>query len=160
MAKEEAKKEMVASEGARRLMPFVDADRWFDDFFRRPFSTIGFPRFKVAAAEEIVPDVDMFEDGGDVVVKAEIPGMKKEDIDVTLTDGAITISGEKKKEQEIKKKNYYKWERSYGSFCRTLSLPAEIQADKVKSTFKDGVLEIRMPKTEQAKSKEVKVKVD
>lgn len=146
MAKEKGKKELVTSEGARFI------DRWFDDFFGR--------RFASATVDEIMPDVDMFEDGGDVVVKAELPGIKKEDLEVTLTDGAITISGEKKKEKEIKKKDYYKWERSYGSSCRTLSLPAEVQADKVKSTFKDGVLEVRMPKSEQARSKEVKVKVE
>ncbi|HYA13460.1 MAG TPA: Hsp20/alpha crystallin family protein [Syntrophales bacterium] len=160
MAKEEAKKEVAKSEGARPLVPFLDAERWFDDFFRRAFTPISFPRLRVTATEDIMPDVDMFEDGGDIVVKAELPGIKKEDLEVTLTDDAITISGEKKKEEEIKKKDYYKWERSYGSFYRTLSLPAEVQADKVKSTFKDGVLEIRMPKSEKAKSKEVKVKVE
>jgi len=146
MAKEKEKKELVTSEGARFI------DRWFDDFLGR--------RFAPATVDEIMPDVDMFEDGGDIVVKAELPGIKKEDLEVTLTDGAITISGDKKKEKEIKKKDYYKWERSYGSFCRTLSLPSEVQADKVKSTFKDGILEVRMPKSEQAKSKEVKVKVE
>jgi HSP20 family protein len=159
MAKEETKKEMVKSEGAWPVMTYWDVDRWFDDFFRRP-SALGFPRLRTAVIEDLIPDVDMFEDNGDVVVKAELPGIKKEDLEVTLTDGAITISGEKKKEEEIKKKDYYKWERSYGSFCRTLRLPAEIQSEKVKSTFKDGVLEVRMPKSETAKSKEVKIEVN
>jgi HSP20 family protein len=171
--KEEPKEEMVKSERKRPLSPFWNADRWFTDVLkeplwnadrwfagslRKPFALINFPGF--VSTENIMPDVDIFEDGGDVVVKAELPGIKKDDLEVTLTDDTITISGEKKKEEKIQKKGYYKLERSYGSFCRTFSLPAEIQADKVKSTFKDGVLEVRMPKSEKTKSKEVKVKVE
>ncbi len=110
--------------------------------------------------EDISPSMDVFEEGEDIVVKAELPGIKKEDIDIRLTDGMITISGEKKKEDEIKRKDYYKWERSYGSFCRSFELPAEVEKDKVKSTFKDGVLEIRMPKSKEAIQKEVKIKVE
>ena len=158
MTKEEEKKEIVKSE-SRPLMPFRDLDKWFEDIFPRPFAPFSFPRLRIAA-EEIMPDVDIFQTDKDVVLKAELPGMKKEDIDVTLTAGTITISGEKKKEDEVKKKDYYKYERSYGSFCRTFSLPAEVKADKVKSTFRDGVLEVIMPKSEEAKKKEVKVKIE
>jgi HSP20 family protein len=79
---------------------------------------------------------------------------------VNLVDHSLTIKGEKKKEDEVKEENYYRAERSYGSFVRTLELPKEVHADKVKATFKNGVLEIRMPKTEQAKAKEIKVKVE
>jgi HSP20 family protein len=158
MAKEEGK-EMVRSEG-RPLMPLKDLDRWFDDIFFRPFTPFSFPRLRMTAAQEVMPDVDIFESDGDVVMKAELPGMKKGDIEVKLTDGTITISGEKKQEEEVKKKDYYKVERTYGSFCRTFSLPTEVKADKAKSTFKDGVLEVRMPKSEEAKSKEVKVKIE
>ncbi len=157
---EEKTKELTKTQAARPLTPLWDLERMFDDFFRRPFTPVGFPRFRFASAEEIVPSVDIFEAEGDVVLKAELPGMKKEDIKVTLTDTDITISGEKKKEEEVKRKDFYKYERSYGSFCRTFSLPAEVKADKVKSIFKDGVLEVRMPKSEKAKSKEVKVKVE
>ena len=155
MAKEEGKE--IARSERRPLMPLRDIDRWLDDFFMRPFAL---PRARMSAMQEIMPDVDIFESDGDVVMKAELPGMKKEDIEVTLSDGSITISGEKKQEEEIKKKDYYKVERSYGSFCRTFSLPSEVKADKAKSTFKDGVLEVRMPKSEEAKSKEVKVKIE
>jgi HSP20 family protein len=159
MAEEKAK-ELMKTEATRPLTPVWELERMFDDFFRRPFAPISFPRLRFAAAEEIVPSVDIFEAEGAVVLKAELPGMKKEDIEMTLTDSDITISGEKKKEEEVKRKDFYKYERSYGSFCRTFSLPAEVQADKVKSTFKNGVLEVRMPKSEKAKSKEVKVKVE
>jgi HSP20 family protein len=94
------------------------------------------------------------------VVKAELPGMKKEDIDVSLTEDTITISGEKKKEEKIEKKDYYSLERSYGSFKRSFSLPAEVQTEKASAKFKDGVLEIRIPKTEEAKKKEKKVLIE
>jgi HSP20 family protein len=158
MAEEKAK-ELVKSEGARLPMGPLDLDKWFDESFLRPFSLFGLSRRR-GAAEEVVPTVDIFESNGDVVLKAELPGIKKDDIEITLSDGSITISGEKKKESEVKKKDYYKWESSYGSFCRTFALPAEVQGEKAKSTYKDGVLEVRLPKTEAAKSKEVKVKIE
>jgi HSP20 family protein len=94
------------------------------------------------------------------VVKAELPGMEKDNIDVTLSDNRLTIKGEKKKEEEVNKKGYYRSERSYGSFVRSLELPSEVQTDKIKAAFKNGVLEIRLPKTEQAKKKETRVKID
>jgi HSP20 family protein len=115
---------------------------------------------RFSLSQEIMPLVDIFDEKGDVVIKAELPGINKEGIDVTLTDETITISGEKKKEEEVKKKDYCRWECSYGSFCRTFSLPSEVQTDKVKTRMKDGVLEVRIPKTEEAKKKEAKVKSD
>ncbi|MRR17196.1 MAG: Hsp20/alpha crystallin family protein [Deltaproteobacteria bacterium] len=153
----EEKKELVRSE-MHPMMTLRNFDKWFDDILPRPFTPF-FPRLR-GMEEELMPEVDIFEANGDLVLKAELPGMKKEDIEVTLTDGMITISGEKKKEDEVKKKDYYKLERSYGSFCRSFSLPAEVKGDQVKSTFKDGILEVRMPKSEEAKSKEVKVKIE
>lgn len=141
-------------------MPSIwNMEKWFEDFFRRPFPSLAVPRPRMAELEEFAPTVDVFEEGNEVVVKAELPGMKKEDIDITLTEDSITLSGEKKKETEEKKRDYYRWECSYGSFRRTFSLPANVQKDKVKADFKDGVLEIRMPKTEEAVKSEVKVKI-
>jgi HSP20 family protein len=156
---EEKGKEVVKPEVVRHPMALLDMDKWFDEALLRPFAPFGLSRLRVAP-EEVVPAVDLFEDDGNLVLKAELPGLKKEDIEITLTDGGITISGEKKKEKEIKRKDYYKWESSYGSFCRTFALPIEVQQDKVKSTFKDGILEVIMPKSEAAKSKEVKVKIE
>lgn len=153
-------KELVKPEGTLHMLPFSEWDKWIEDVMRRPFSIFTQPLTRFPSTEEIMPSVDIFEEKGDVVIKAELPGIKKEDIDVTLTDETITISGEKKKEEEIKKKDYYRWECSYGSFNRTFSLPAEVQPNKVKTKMKDGVLEIRVPKTEEAKKKEVKVKID
>ncbi len=159
MANKESK-ELVKPEGTLHMLPFSDWDRWVEDVMRRPFSIFTQPFMRISPTEDIIPSVDIFEEKGDVVVKAELPGIKKEDIDITLTEDTITICGDKKKELEVKKKDYYRWECSYGSFSRTFSLPAEVQTDKVKTKMKNGVLEIRIPKTEEAKKKEVKVKID
>ncbi|OPY77934.1 MAG: Spore protein SP21 [Syntrophorhabdus sp. PtaU1.Bin153] len=159
MAKKESK-ELAKTESMRILPALWDVDKWFDEFVRRPFSLMGLPQVRFPGEGELMPSVDIFEEKGDVVVKAELPGINKEDIDVTLTEDAITIAGEKKKEEEVAKKDYYRYECSYGSFNRTFTLPAEVQTDKVKTKFKDGVLEIRMPKTEEAKKKEKKIKIE
>jgi len=141
---------------------FGEMERRFEDFFRRPFSLLPswMPRLRMHEIEEVSPSMDIFTEGDDVVVKAELPGMKKEDIDVSLTEDTITISGEKKKEEKIEKKDYYSLERSYGSFKRSFSLPAEVQTEKASANIKDGVLEIRIPKTEEAKKKEKKVMIE
>jgi HSP20 family protein len=164
MTKKESKqsKELVRVEPGKAISPFEEMEHRFGELFRRPFS-LGpswFPRLRMPEMEEISPIVDIFEEGGDVVVKAELPGMKKEDIDVKLTGNSITISGEKKKEEKVEKKNYYRMERSYGSFTRAFSLPAEVQTDKAKAQFAGGILQIRVPKTEEAKKKEKKVQIE
>jgi HSP20 family protein len=159
---EKKSKELAKTESMRQLSPFEEMERRFEDFFRRPFSLFApslLPRLRMHEME-MTPTVDIFEEGGDVVVKAELPGMKKEDIDVKLTEDTVTISGEKKKEEKVEKKNYYRLERSYGSFTRTSNLPSEVQTDKAKAQFKDGILEIRVPKTEEAKKKEKKVMIE
>jgi HSP20 family protein len=136
-----------------------DMERMMGDFFgRRPW----WPErwFRTEGVELTAPVVDLYEEKDDIVVKAELPGIDKNNIEVNLADHTLTIKGEKKKEEEIKEENYYRSERSYGSFVRTLELPKDVHTDKVKATFKNGILEVRLPKTEEAKAKEVKVKVD
>jgi len=138
-----------------------DMDKMLEDCFGRRARSWWPERWARAEEMEVKPPiVDVFEEKDDIVVKAELPGMEKDNIEVNLTDHTLTIKGEKKKEEEIKEENYYRAERSYGSFLRTLELPREVRADKVKASFKNGILEVRMPKTEEAKAKEVKVKVD
>ena len=162
MAKKESK-ELAKVEPSRALSPFEEMERRIEEFFRRPFSLFGpswLPRLKMPEFEEISPTVDIFEEGHDIVMKAELPGMKKEDIEVNITDDIITLSGEKKKEEKIEKKNYHRLERSYGSFVRSFRLPTEVQTEQVKAQFKDGILEIRVPKTEEAKKKEKKVQIE
>ena len=162
MAKKESK-EVVKSEPAHPISPFEEMEKRFEEFFRRPFSMLGpswFPALRMPELGDVSAKVDIFEDGNDVVVKAELPGMKKDDLEVNLTDDTITVSGEKKKEEKIEKKDYYRVERSYGSFTRSFRLPKEVQSDKAKASFKDGVLEIRVPKTEEAMKKEKKVTIE
>ncbi len=138
-----------------------EIERMFEDF---PFA--GFPRFRelepFSFPRELrlnAPSLDMYEEKNDVVVKAELPGMTKDDIEIKLIDSTLTLKGEKKKEEEVKEKDYYRCEREYGSFLRTVELPAEVKTDGAKATFKDGVLEIRLPKSEEAKKKEIHVQV-
>jgi HSP20 family protein len=94
------------------------------------------------------PRVDISEDENNIYVTAEIPGVDKKDVKVTLQDNILTIEGEKKSEVKDEKKNYYRIERTYGSFCRSLTLPAEVDPDKVKAKFEDGLLKIEAVKKE------------
>ncbi len=143
------------------LSPFERMEDMFEDFFRRPFGRSFWPGMPRMFEEiEPTPHVDIFEEGDNIVVKSELPGMSKDDIEVNITDKAITLSGEKKKEEKVEKKNYYRLERSYGSFKRSFALPAEVQTDKAKASFKDGVLEVRIPKTEAAKKKTQRIKIE
>jgi HSP20 family protein len=162
MAKE--KKEIEPYQPSRAISVFDQMDRLFEDFLGRRFGRwwpgIRWPETRLFAEAEMIPSVDIFEDKDDIVVKAEIPGIAKDDVNVNVTDNTITISGEKKKEEKVEKKDYYRLERSFGSFSRTFHLPAEVQTNKAKATFKDGVLEVRMQKTEEAKKKETKVRIE
>ncbi|MBS0182909.1 MAG: Hsp20/alpha crystallin family protein [Nitrospira sp.] len=105
------------------------------------------------------PSVDISETEGEYQIKAEIPDVKKEDVKVTVEDGVLTIQGERKHEKEEKGKKFHRIERSYGSFVRTFSLPDVIDEEKVKAEFKDGVLNLHLPKSEKAKPKAIEVKV-
>ena len=127
-----------------------DIDDLFDSFFRgldRPF-----------AGYKAWPTIDVAEDDDAIVVRAEVPGCKAQDIDISVYGNTLTISGEKKLSEEKKEKGYYHVESTYGSFRRELSLPTEVDQDKIDATFKDGVLSITLPKAEKAKAVKVKVK--
>jgi len=138
-----------------------DMERMFEDFLGRPWSGFGWPeRLRFREIGFRGPAIEITEEKDDVVVKAELPGMKKEDLELNVSGNLLTLKGEKKKEEEVKEKGYYYSERLYGSFTRTVEIPKDIQADKVHASFKDGVLEIRFPKTEEAKRKEVKIRVE
>lgn len=145
----------------RYTAPFEQMERMFEDFFqRRFFAPSWMPRLKLPEFADVSASVDMFEEGEDLVIKADIPGMKKDEISIDFADDVVTISGEKKTEERTERKDYYCVERSFGSFSRKLQLPVEIQIDKTRASFKDGVLEIRMPKSEEAKKKARKIAVD
>ncbi len=137
-------------------------DRFMEDMWRRPFpSLFGRDRWLPSRPLSIrTPSLDVYEEKDSVVVKAELPGMKKEDVEVNLAGENLTIKGEKKEDKEVKEDDYYRRERSYGSFLRTIALPCEVKSDEIKASFKDGVLEVRMPKTEEAKKKSISVRID
>jgi len=106
------------------------------------------------------PALDVYEEKDNFVVKAELPGMKKEDIEVSLHDGSVSISGERKTESKHEDAEVYRTERFFGRFQRTITLPTAVAADKVKAAYKDGVLTVTLPKTEEAKPKQIDVSVN
>lgn len=105
------------------------------------------------------PLVDILEQNGEYLVKAEVPEVKKEDLRVRVEDGTLQIVGERRSEKEEKGRKFHRMERSYGSFERSFSLPEDVDATKVSSEFKDGILQIHLPKTQAAKTKAIEVKV-
>jgi len=105
------------------------------------------------------PLVDISETDDKIKVTAEVPGMKKDDIKISIQDNVLTLKGEKKQEKEEKDKNSHRVERAYGAFERSFSLPASVQTDKVKASYKEGVLTISLPKPEEAKPKEIDISV-
>jgi HSP20 family protein len=155
-------RQQQGGQGRHYLSPMAQMDRLFDEMFKRPFFSLWSPRIGGGEMEmeQLYLPVDIFEDGESVVVKAEIPGIRKEDINVELTPDSITISGQKGAEQKTQQKDFYRLERSYGSFTRTCQLPAETLTDKARAVFKDGVLEVRIPKSEAAVQRVRKLPVE
>jgi HSP20 family protein len=106
-----------------------------------------------------VPPIDVYEEEGAVVVKSELPGMKKEEVEVTLEGRLLTIAGRKEREEKVERKSYVRYERHSGAFSRTIPLPAEVKADEVTATLKDGVLVVRAPRAEVGKPSSRKVEI-
>jgi len=132
-----------------------EMNRLFDDFFS------GWPERKKGLLEgEWTPSVNVAETDENIVVTAELPGIKQDEVEITIVNDVLTLKGEKKEEKEIKRENYHRIERSYGSFQRSISLPTGVQADKAKANYKDGVLSITIPKVEEAKPKSIKINVE
>ncbi len=128
----------------------------FDDFFS------GFdvaPRSMAGGVGAFVPSVDVKESDKDFTIYAELPGMDEKDIEVSVTSDSVTIKGEKKEEKEDKRKNYYFMERSYGSFNRTIPLAAQTDASNARASFKNGLLNITIPKTQSARAKGTKIPI-
>jgi HSP20 family protein len=111
------------------------------------------------AASTWMPAVDIYETPDRVVMKAELPGLSREDVEINVRDNTLSLRGERRFEKEVKEENYLRIERAYGSFQRSFSLPATIQQEKIKAIFKDGVLEVTLPKAEEARPKQIKIDV-
>jgi HSP20 family protein len=146
----------------KRWEPTKSMENFLHEMFEEPMSSRFFRRFPSLRWEkefETVPAVDMFDKDDEIVVKAELPGIDKENIKISVSDSVLSIKGEMKKEEEVKEEDYYYAERSYGSFSRSLTLPAKVVESKIKAEYKDGILEVHLPKAAESKPKEIKVDV-
>ncbi|MCK7580847.1 MAG: Hsp20/alpha crystallin family protein [Chromatiales bacterium] len=158
---EERKSQEIQKAPTRALSPFEEMDRMFDPYFRRGwmrpwrFEWPGFP--EMAMPEMKVPKVDVVDRETEVVVKAEIPGVEKKDLDISVGEDTVTIKGSTRHEEKEEKGDYYRCEIARGAFSRTVALPATVDGTKAKAGFKDGVLELTLPKVEKAKRHAVKV---
>jgi HSP20 family protein len=139
-----------------------DPFREMEDVFDRYTRAIGWPRRgsqEIMAAGDWAPRVDIAETDNEFIIKAEIPDVKKEDVKVTVDSGVLSIRGERKQEKEEKDKKFHRVERYYGSFTRSFTMPDNVDETKIEASFKDGMLNLRIPKTEAATPKAIEVKV-
>ena len=153
------KGEIEKIETARVPSPFEEMDRMFDSFLHRGWLRpwrFDWPELP-ALPQLRIPKVDVIDRDKEVVVRADLPGVAKEEIDIQVGENTVTIRGESRREVKEEKENYYRRELSYGGFSRTVGLPAAVDGDKAKAELKDGVLEVTLPKSESAKRHAVKV---
>jgi len=127
-----------------------------DRLFESPFSALneGLQPFMSGWS----PALDLYDDKDNFLVKAELPGMKKEDIEIQLHDGVLTLSGERKQEKKFEGSDIHRSDRFVGKFQRTLTLPSQVDVDKVKASYQDGILTVTLPKSEAAKPKQIQIK--
>jgi HSP20 family protein len=154
-----------------RWKPLRDVTAWhpvanmFDEFnsvhneIDRVFDRFRGGEFDTNATQSWLPAVDISEQENSFVIKAELPGVDKKDVKITVQNDVLTIKGEKKQESEKKGENYHRTERSYGSFQRSFTLPATIASEKIDASYDNGVLILNLPKLEEAKPKEIEVKL-
>ncbi len=141
---------MIRWEPAREMMTLREAmDRLFDDAFTRPFNLTG---------NLSLPAIDMFQTDDEIVVKAAVPGMKAEDVQINVTGETLTLKGEVKQKEETKDKAWHIREQRWGAFERSILLPSDVIADKAKAEFENGILTITLPKAEQARPKTITVR--
>jgi HSP20 family protein len=143
-----------------RFEPFrgvLNSQRELERFFRGAFSATRGE--EEASTHTWAPPVDIYENGDSLVLKAELPGINPDDVEIRVEDNTLYLKGERKFEKEVKEQNYHRVERSYGNFTRTFSLPNSVDPDKVAANFQDGVLTLTMPKREEAKPKTIKINV-
>jgi len=146
---------VVRWEPMRDLVTLRDAmDRLFEESLVQPWDRA------MASAESLGLPVDVYQTDEAVVVKASVPGIKAEDVDISIIGDTVTIKGATKFEEKVEKENYIRQERRFGSFCRAVVLPEGLDRDKAEATFEDGVLSITFPKAEEIKPKSIKVRVN
>lgn len=145
---------------ARILHPMEDIERLFEEFRSRPWLRAprweGLPELRLPF-EGRMPRLDVVDRDNEVVVRAELPGVRREDIEISLTGDLLTIKGETKREEKEEKGDYYRCETSHGSFSRTVSLPAEVNEAGARARLRDGILELTLPKVEKAKKRMISI---
>ena len=147
--------------GLTRWTPTADLFRdRFGRLFDQAFSDLRstFETGEDVASRNWLPAVDISETEDALQLYAELPGMTRDDVDITLENNLLSIRGERKFEKDVKKENFHRIERTYGSFSRTFTLPSNVRSDEVKASFKDGVLHIEIPKAEEAKPRKIAIK--
>ena len=151
---------LIRWEPFRDLVSLRDRmDRLFDEFSGRGWPTQGWPTEEGLTAGVWNPAVDVYETKESIVLKADLPDVKKEEVDISVEGNVLTLRGERKREKEVKEKDFYRMERSYGAFSRSFTLPGSVDADKIEADFAGGVLKVTLPKREESKPKQIKVKV-
>jgi len=161
----ESKKDVVVRKGEIEKTPALFAKRWdemdrfLEDFigrnWLRPFGAWGRPLTTELAP--LLPKVDVLDRDDEVVVRAEVPGMEKDELDISISGNMLTLKGETRREEKEEKGDFYRCEMSRGAFARTLLLPAEVDEDKAKASLRDGVLELKLPKLEKSKRRAIKI---
>lgn len=151
---------IVRWEPFRHMLTLQDRmNRMFDESFQ------GAARGTAAGDEDWAlggswaPAVDIYEQDGNIVLKAELPGVDSKDVDIRLENNVLTLRGERKLDTEVKRENYHRVERSYGSFTRSFTLPTVVDQEMIKADYKDGVLRVTLPKREEAKPKQISIAV-
>jgi HSP20 family protein len=135
---------------------FDEMERRFEDIFGRSFWPATWRRIPMAEFGW-VPAIEVFEKEDKFVVRADLPGMKEDNFDISVVGDTLTIKGERKAETEVKEEDYYCCERSYGSFSRSITIPSNVDANKIEASYDDGVLEVNLPKAPEIKPKKVTV---
>lgn len=158
---EESSQGKPEAKRSRALTPWDDMERMFEEMFTRPWFRsfpMEWPRRHLEwKFEGRVPAVDIIDREDELLVKAELPGVKKDELNITLTDDSVTLAGETRHETKDEKENYYRSEIVAGSFSRTVALPCTVDTDNAKAEFKDGVLTLRLPKTEKTRKRTIKI---
>ncbi len=145
----------MALEGWRNVSEIQgEMNRLFDSFFGRPISGA-----TAAGTRAWAPVFDMYETKDELVLKLELPGVREKDVSLSITGDVLTVKGERAFDQEQKDENYVHVERVYGKFERSIQLPMPVQADRVKATYRDGVLEVKLPKADEVKPKDIKIDI-
>jgi HSP20 family protein len=146
------------------VAPLYGIEKLFEEMWNRPFSLLGPSILSDTDLRSelygLTPNVDIYEEGNEFVMKADLPGMKKEDIKVELTENMLTISGERTKTEKVEKDDYFRNERIFSTFHRRFELPGDLDTEKVTAHYENGVLELRIPMMKEAEKKHVKISIE